>query len=351
MLTHIKLENFRSHLRAEFDLGEVTVFLGANGAGKSNVLEAITLLAFCKSFREEDKKSLIHFDADYARIVAGEMEIFIQKSPTSIFKAKNKGLFSKKVDFIGLLPTVVFSPETLSIIAGGPKERRRFLDVMIGQVDREYLLTLINFEKVKEQRNSLLQKLAKGQGAASELDYWDTKFLEYARLIIAKRQEVISSLNQSLSNFYSEISGDADQELQLNYTTTLTPEIIDDIHSIRAREIASGRSQFGPHRDDFKVVLNSRNMANYASRGEVRSAILSLKITEICFLEKSLKNTDKKPILLLDDIFSEFDEDRRHHLDKLIEGYQTIITTTDEIFLSPTLRQKAVVIRLERNSE
>lgn len=351
MLTSLKLENFRNHKRAEFILGDVTVFIGPNGAGKSNILEAITLLAFCKSFREEDKKSLIGYDADFARIVSGELEIFIQKTPTSIFKAKEKGIFRRKVDFIGLLPTVVFSPETLSIITGGPKERRRFLDAMISQVDREYLLRLVAFEKVKEQRNSLLQRLSKGIGAQSELEYWDQKFLEYAKAIIDRRKEVTEVLNQSLSDFYSDISGDKDQKLLIEYTTTLTPEIIGDIQAIRAREIGSGRSQFGPHRDDFRVILNNHNMANYASRGEVRSAILSLKVAEIGFLENSLKDKSKKPILLLDDVFSEFDEDRRYHLDKLISGYQTIITTTDEIFLSPALKERAVVVKLERVAE
>ncbi len=346
MLQNIKLENFRNHAKKEFELAQITVFIGKNGVGKSNILEAVSLLSFCKSFREENKRNLISYDADFARVVGGELEVFIQKEPIALYKAKSRGVFRRKVDFIGLMPAVIFSPETMAIITGGPKERRRFLDAMISQVDRDYLLALISFEKVKEQRNSLLQNIAKGFGREDELDYWDEKFVEHASTILAKRNQAISFFNQRLSQLYETISGLPKQALEINYIQTLTTEIKDNLSANRRREIASGRSLFGPHRDDIIINLNSHNMANYASRGEIRSGVLALKIAEINYLEQNHPNHQIKPILLLDDIFSEFDKDRRSYLGKLIQGYQTIITTTDEEFLSPDLKTLSKVIRL-----
>ena len=371
MLKHLKLTNFRNHANFEVKLDKTTVFVGKNGCGKSNILEAIALLSFCRSFRDDDKKNLVKIGADFARITGDTAEIFLQKNPNFIFQAKDKGVIKKQSDFIGRLRSVVFSPETMAIITGSPRYRRKFLDIMISQSDRQYLRALVRYEKVRLERNSLLQRIRANVASESELDFWDKELITEGCSIIESRQKTITYLNTKLSKVYSKISGRTDQ-LDLNYENNVidgrasspfqapkepdgsqrqSDSFAEKLKSMRRREILSGRTFIGPHRDDLVFNLNPFdklraglcNMANFASRGEIRSAILALKIAELEFLSEGETN---QPLLLLDDIFSEFDHNRREHLCDLIETYQTIITTTEVEHLSKCLLGKAKIIQL-----
>ena len=355
MFKKLSLENFRNHKKFEIDLDRITVLVGLNGAGKSNILEAMTMLSFCRSFREEDKRNLINYDQDYARIVGDDLEIFITKTPRLFMQAKEKGISRKLSDFIGLLPTVVFSSETILIITGSPSDRRRFLDVMISQINSEYLRTLISYKKVKQQRNNLLQRIFQRQGEEDELDFWDKELVRLGSIIIKEREEAVLIIDSALPELYQSISGDSKADFKVGYLKSFEGEMEEALRRFRRREIASGRTIFGPHRDDIIFTLDGRNMANFASRGEIRSAILALKIAELKYLEnikkKSLResNNSAKPILLLDDIFSEFDPERRAHLGELVSQYQSLITSTEESHLSPELLKKAKVIEIVNN--
>ncbi|MCL5410735.1 MAG: DNA replication and repair protein RecF [Patescibacteria group bacterium] len=356
MFNHLCLENFRNHKKFEIDLDQITVLVGLNGAGKSNILEAMTMLSFCRSFREDDKKNLINFDSDYARIVGDDLEIFLSKTPRLFMQAKEKGINRKLSDFIGCLPTVVFSSETISIITGSPSDRRRFLDVMISQINSEYLRTLIDYKKVKQQRNNLLQRIFQRQSGENELDFWDKELVKLGGVIVEERKKVINYINDFLSNLYQTISGDAGANLRIAYIKNFEADDLEEaLHRFRRREIASGKTIFGPHRDDIIFELNGRNMANFASRGEIRSAVLALKIAELKYIENikeeslEINNSLVKPILLLDDIFSEFDPERRAHLGELVSQYQSLITSTEESHLSPELLKKAKIIEITKS--
>lgn len=346
MLKSLDLENFRNHKSLLVELGQITAIIGQNGIGKSNILEAVFLLSSCRSFRDEDKRNMVHFEADYARAKSDNLEIFIQKNPTFLMRAKKNGLAKKQSEFIGCIKSVVFSPETILLIQGPPSQRRRFIDIMISQRDREYLRDLVDYEKVRSERNSLLARINEHIANANELTFWNEELVRLGKKIIAKRSEAINFLEALVSGLYGDISGNKEDTLIINYQKSVEEgEFVRHLEAIQGREIAARRSLIGPHRDDLQFFLNGHNMAFYSSRGEVRSAILALKIAELNFL--SQESASEKPILLLDDLFSEFDEKRREHLGKIIVEYQTIITTTDETYLSSDLQSKCKIIKLK----
>ncbi len=348
MLKRIELENYRSYKKFKLLLSDINILVGLNGAGKTNILEAFSVLSFGRSFRIDDKKNVINYDCDYARIKTDNLEIFLSKTPRLILKAKLKGVPKKLSEFIGYLPSVVFSPETISVINGSPGERRRFLDIMISQVDKDYLRSLINFKKIKQNRNNLLQNIAKGNSSIEELKFWDKQFVQESKSIIAKRGEAAEFLNRELSIYYQKISDNKTDKLKILYINNFEGDLEENLNRGRAREIAYGGSIFGPHRDDLRFELNDKNMANFASRGELKSAVLSLKVTELNFLESKYKKelNREMPILLLDDIFSEFDSTRRDHLVKLILKYQSILTATDTHDIPKELLDKATVTKI-----
>lgn len=346
MLKNVTLENFRNHCKYELDLEKTTVLVGPNGVGKSNVLEAISVLSSCRSFREEDKKNLVLNDSDFGRIKGDHLEVFIQKNPTLLVRAKERGVFKKRSLFIGLLKSVVFSPETMSLATGSPRNRRRFLDIMISQKDREYLGALISYEKIRAQRNSLLQRIKERAADESELSFWDTGLISEGNIITQKREEAIIFLNNITSDIYSNISGVKKDLLSISYQKSENLER--EVKENRQKEIWQGRTLFGPHRDDVMILLNRLSVANFASRGEIRSAVLAVKIAELEFLKNDESNP---PILLLDDVYSEFDEERREHLNNIVENYQSVITTTDISHLSGRLLDNAKIIEMRKNGK
>ncbi|MCX6808330.1 MAG: DNA replication and repair protein RecF [Candidatus Berkelbacteria bacterium] len=344
ILSKLKLENFRNHLQLEQELGLLNVIIGRNGSGKSNILEAIFVLSSCRSFREEDKKNLVNFESAFARVSSGDLEVFIQKEPMLLLRSRERGVNRKQSDYIGLLKSVVFSPETISLIGGAPKQRRRFLDLMISQGNREYLRALIGYEKVRHERNSLLQQVAEGKSKANELDFWDNELVKFGQIILFERQNAIECLNKQLDSLYRTISGKETETLSIQYENSCTgEEMRTKIEKNRQREIWAGHSLFGPHRDDLIFLLNTYNVNNYASRGETKSVVLALKIAELNYLAT---DQAERPILLLDDLFSEFDEIRRGHLSEIMKDFQTVITTTDRAQFSKKLLNQSLIIEM-----
>lgn len=352
MLRRLSLTNYRNHSKFELELSEITVLVGKNGAGKTNVLESIEILSSCRSFRGDNRLDLIKFDSDYTRVVGDELEVFIQRTPRLLFQVKERGIKRKVADFVGLLPSVVFSPESLEIIIGDPKERRRFLDIVISQKDHKYLRALQDYKKVLTQRNSLLKLLQtdgvhstrsarSGQVDESQLDFWDVELVVASKIITDGRRQAVNDFAAMISGFYQTISGQKKSVVELIYHAKAEGDFAAKLLSKRGIDIAVGLTTSGPHRDDLQFKLNNLEAEKYASRGELRSIIIALKMAELNYLENG-----SKPILLLDDIFSEFDVDHREHLYKLIKNYQTVITTTDREHLSPELLTKASVIEV-----
>ncbi|HOX41634.1 MAG TPA: DNA replication and repair protein RecF [bacterium] len=347
MLKKLFLENFRNHKKATLEFGKCTLIIGENGAGKSNVIEALSLLSSCRSFREDDKKNLVNCDSDFARIVSGELEIFIQKTPRVLFKTKYKEVFRRQSEFVGIQKAVVFSPESISIICGTPKNRRRFIDMLISQKSIEYLRALVNYEKMRLERNALLERIQRGEGSEPELSFWDSGLVNEGSILLRHRKAVIEFLNSTVPSSYEKISGKRDK-LEIEYVNTTTPEqFLADLGRKQRLEVARGKTLIGPHRDDLVFKLNSLDMSKFASRGEIRSGILALKVGELQYLKESTGNDEQSlPLLLLDDVFSEFDNIRRGHVLQLVGEYQSVITTTDKTFLPEEFLEDVKIIEL-----
>ncbi|PIU24026.1 hypothetical protein COT12_03260 [Candidatus Berkelbacteria bacterium CG08_land_8_20_14_0_20_39_8] len=350
MLKYLSLVNYRNHSKFNLQLAEITILIGKNGVGKTNVLEAVGLLSSCRSFRGDNRLNLIRFDNDFCRVNAelilddktkSSLEIFIQQSPRLSFQAKERGIKRKVADFIGILPSVIFSPESLNIIVGEPKERRRFLDVIISQKDHVYLRALQDYKKVLSQRNGLLKMIADGQAGEDQLDFWDDELAATAKIITVARKQAVGKFSKFLSDFYRTISGSKKSSINLIYRAKGDGNFSEKLLARRSIDIAAGLTTSGPHRDDLQFKLDSLEAEKYASRGELRSIILALKMAELKYLENG-----SKPILLLDDIFSEFDADHQAHLYDLIKNYQTVLTTTGRQHLSKELLTKALIIEV-----
>ncbi|MEI6144572.1 MAG: DNA replication and repair protein RecF, partial [Candidatus Berkelbacteria bacterium] len=215
MLKTLSLTNYRNHSKFELELSEITVLIGKNGIGKTNVLESIGALSSCRSFRGDNRLEMIKFDADYARIVGDDLEIFIQRTPRLVFQVKERGIKRKVADFVGLLPSVVFSPESLEIIIGDPKERRRFLDIVISQKDHKYLRALQDYKKILSQRNNLLKLISDGRASVDQLDFWDTEMVVTAKIITNSRQSAVADFAGLISGFYQTISGQKNSAIDL----------------------------------------------------------------------------------------------------------------------------------------
>lgn len=358
----LKLSNFRSWADYQLDFSDVTIFIGPNGIGKTNIMESVYLASTGRSWRTSHDNEMTNWGQDFSRVTIDiekenndhKLELFWSTGEKLIKQLKINDVKHRLIDLLGVVPAVLFSPETIELLNGAPALRRRFLDILLSQTNRQYALNLLEYHKVLRERNKLLSilKNRKGkadpsrlgsQAEADELDFWDGKLVELGIDIISARQEAINYFNKSLSADYEKISGKP-QKLVLRYKASVDPARFAEILiANREREIEQASSAYGAHRDDFLFILDSREVAEFASRGEFRSVILALKMAELEYLSYKI---GEKPILLLDDIFSELDADRRMHLAKIVSGQQTIITTTDLDHIEKGLRAKAKIIDL-----
>jgi len=331
----INLDNFRSYTKKTFEFSPgTTLVVGANTAGKSNLLEAIFLIAFGKSPRADLDREMVRGEEKLGFVratVSGsddrDLEVILTKTGK---RFRVNGIGRRLTDFSQHFHVVLFSPEDLNLVIGSPDLRRRFMDFALGSVDPAYSRAATQYDQVRKRRNRVLEKIHKGESLSDEIGFWDAKLLEHGVLIQDKRKEFFNELNSFLTG-----------QLLLNYLPSgLTAE---RLMEYRPREIAAETSLIGPHRDDFSFVAEEHDLASYGSRGEQRKAVLALKKAELNFVEKKISN---RPVLLLDDIFSELDEENRARVFDLIGDGQTIITTTDLDHVPPTLREKVAVIHL-----
>ncbi|AKM82259.1 TPA: DNA replication and repair protein RecF [Candidatus Berkelbacteria bacterium] len=354
-ITSLKLENFRSWPEYHLDLTDITILIGKNGVGKTNVLESLWFLSSSRSWRTREEIELVNWGKEYTRISAKieventphDLELFFSKGSPNVKPGKQlkiDGVKKRLIEIVGGLPSVLFSPETIDLVSGAPGARRKFLDILLSQTDRHYVLDLIEYGKVTKERNKLLLRLKMKRAKPDELDFWDKKLVELGTRIIKQRLEAIKFFNKYLSETYHKIAN-SDEELKIKYHPSVDEDrFMDILVAGRERDIEQSATNYGPHRDDFGVYLGGRNIASFGSRGEYRSVVLSLKILELKFLEEK---RGEKPILLLDDIFSELDSERRMHLAKIVQDQQTIITTTDIDHIEKSLRTKAKIVDIK----
>lgn len=351
IVKNLSLQNFRSYKNKTFKFPSgTTLIVGPNTSGKTNLLEAIYLLATGKSFRAQVEEEMISYEKELARARAeirreeemDELEILLTTGQVGKKRTMKKqylinGVKKRQVDFIGCLNCVLFGPEDLEVIIGSPSIRRNYLDSVLEQVDRDYRRASLSYKKSLRQRNKLLEQIRDKGRAKSSLFLWNKLILENGDIISQKRKELIDFVNEQPDHF-----GD----LVIVYEKSLlSPQRLE---KYQEKEIAAGMTLIGPHRDDFTFNLingsEERNLHLFGSRGEQRTAVFSLKLAE---LEYVAKKTGQRPILLLDDIFSELDHQRRQHLVKIIPKQQTIVTTTDIHLVEPTYRRKVKMIKLK----
>ncbi|MDE7321609.1 MAG: DNA replication/repair protein RecF [Lachnospiraceae bacterium] len=333
IIKSLELENFRNYdtLSMEFDSG-TNILYGDNAQGKTNILEAIYLSATTKSHKGSRDKDIVNFAADEAHIRTYVVKDGLEnRVDMHLRKSKSKGIaingqkIKKAADLLGLLNVVFFSPEDLSIIKNGPAERRRFVDMELCQLDSFYLYNLNNYSKIVNQRNKLLKELFIHPELKDTLFIWDSQLVSYGSKIIERRKTFVSQLNEIIYDIHLKLSGGR-EELKIVYEPDVLMEDFEKkLEGCRERDIKTKQTSIGPHRDDFSFLAGDIDIRKFGSQGQQRTAALSLKLAEIELVKKITKDI---PLLLLDDVLSELDNNRQNYLLNSIGDIQTIITCT-----------------------
>jgi DNA replication and repair protein RecF len=336
-LLSLTATNFRNlqNLQLEFP-SRITAFIGENGQGKTNILEAIATLALGKSLRAGSDAALVQHGAEFFRLTAAiqnsksvQLELAYQAAPRQTKVCKVGGRAVPVGELIGQLPIVFFQPEDLNLVLLEPSRRRRYLDILLAQVSRAYIAASSGYAKALKNRNALLSQIAENQASEAELEFWDLELARHGTVIGQKRAELLEFAVQPLAANFAKISAE-ERVLTAKLTgfdgAALTPEkYLANLQKLRPQDLKYGTTNYGPHRQDLVFELNGESVAVDGSRGEIRSTILALKLTELAFLESK---TGTQPILLLDDVYSELDRGRQERLMNLLGAYQTFITTT-----------------------
>ncbi len=333
MITDIRLQRFRSYRDEsfEFDPG-VNIIVGANASGKTNLLEALMVVSRGKSFRARDNE-LIAFGAPWARLDAHSPENvrtikLLPKENTISKEYEISGQKFKRLAMAKQLPAILFEPNHLALLHGGPELRRDYLDNLLEQLEPGYSQLLRDYKRALAQRNALLKQ---GHSASSKLFAWNIRLSEMGGKIAVSRLGLLEKINKKFNKIYQKLAGSRRATVGLSYVTECQIEdyassLLKKLEASQDTDIERGFTGIGPHRDDFLITFNTRPAAEVASRGETRTALLTLKIIELELVEKS---RGQKPLLLLDDVFSELDGARRRALTEIIKDHQTFITTTD----------------------
>lgn len=363
-VARILIEDFRSYARAERTLGPgVTALVGRNGAGKTNVLEAIHLIARGDSPRARDDAELVRWGANTARVSAHiervddarTVDVVLFSPPEGERRRPRRYLLDgagKRADeAIGELAVVSFFPEDVQLLAEAPSGRRRYLDAMVSQVHRRHRAETREYQRVLEQRNALLRVLRDEGRPTTELAFWDTELVRLAASISLRRIEAVRELVTPFREAATRFSG-ADA-LSLAYAAQVEGDTVEErtvayqalLGQKRDRELWQGSTLVGPHREDLAVSALGRALPTFASRGEQRSAVLSLKLAEAAWLRARI---GELPVFLLDDVLSELDPGRRDALvDALPEDAQTVLTAAFEAGVPERLLERADVLRVK----
>lgn len=329
----IELKNFRNYENLEISFDEGTnILFGDNAQGKTNILEAAYMSGTTKSHKGSRDKEMIRFGEEEAHlktvVVRGGREYQIDMH---LKKNRAKGIAIDKIpikkasELFGILNIVFFSPEDLNIIKNGPAERRRFLDSELCQLDRIYLADLTNYNKILVQRNKLLKDMIYRPSLSDTLPVWDMQLIETGKKIIRRRKQFVDELREIVSDIHYRISG-GKEELFLKYEPNIDDIFFEDeLSRAKEKDKKLCQTSVGPHRDDLLFSIGDVDIRKYGSQGQQRTSALSLKLSEIELVRKSISDT---PVLLLDDVLSELDSSRQNYLLNNISDTQTIITCT-----------------------
>lgn len=358
----IELVNFTNyeHLHLSFD-PKINWLTGDNAQGKSNLIDAVYYLSMGKSFRQPRDVSLIRWNEDYFRLQAviankkGEHLVeYAVNREKKIIKINGQPL-QKLKDLLGVFATVVFTPNDLFLIKGGPELRRRFLNRELIQISPVYYENLLDYHRILFQRNSLLKK---EKIDTRELEIWNDQLSSLGAFIIKKRQEAVEKLDQAAEVIQKELTGEK-ETLRIIYRSGLAQELTRDLSLEKIKDLFQEKlkrtfledrqrkyTQRGPHRDDLLFRINGIDVRRYGSQGQQRTSVLALKLATMRFLAGEL---GEFPVLLLDDVFSELDRRRRNYLIKfIVENIQSLITSTDLVIEDERVKSKAKIFTVHQ---
>lgn len=333
IIKSLELTNFRNYdsLSIQFDKG-TNILYGDNAQGKTNILEAIHLSATTKSHKGSKDRDIIQFGREEGHIrtylekdgMEVKVDMHLRNSKSKVI-AINGQKIKKASELLGILNVVLFSPEDLSIIKNGPSERRRFVDMELCQLDPFYLYNLNHYNKIVDQRNSLLKDLYLNPSLRDTLSIWDSQLVSFGSKIIERRKLFVDQINDIICEIHNKLSGGR-ETLVIQYEPDVTIEDFEKKCQLnQERDIKYKQTSTGPHRDDFSFLIGDIDVRKFGSQGQQRTAALSLKLSEIELVKKISKDT---PVLLLDDVLSELDSNRQNFLLNHIGEIQTIITCT-----------------------
>ncbi len=355
----LKLSNYRNYAQATVRLNRgLNLFVGENAQGKSNLFEAIYLLSTLRSSRASTDADLVRRDILDSEFPVSRLECQVERSAGNLHlevaivgrttdpqhragkRVRVNGLPRRASDAVGQLSSVLFTTLDIDIVAGSPLLRRRYLDMMVSQVDRGYLRAMQKYQRVVQQRNSLLKRIGEREASASELSFWDQELAHASGTIMQARAEALGHVAMQAAHHMERLSDGLDS-VEITYRpaiggldandcplddTEWTARMLRALAAIRAREIGAGITLAGPHRDDFDVQIHGLS-ATQASRAQQRTAALSLRLAEASFLRKVLADD---PVVLLDDVLSELDARRRKGVLEFLDTFQqTLVTTAD----------------------
>ena len=351
----LKLKNYRNYEEIEVNFDpKINIIYGNNAAGKTNLLESIYICSTSKSHKNTKENDIINFDKNESHIklvfnrgeqpldmssISTKNEIIDIQLNRDLKKgvAKNGIKVEKLSEFLGFFNVIMFAPEDLNIIKDGPAIRRKFLDIQLSQIDKIYVNLIQNYNKTLNQRNALLKDIYKTTGnnrqdLISIIDTYDEQMVDYGLEVIKKRSENIKELAKKIYNIHLLIS-DNKEKLIVDYENDIlgassnNPKEIylKKLKETRDTDIKNQYTMIGPHRDDISFKVEDKDIRKFGSQGQKKTTAISLKLSELEMLKEKINDT---PVLLLDDVFSELDENRQKLLVKNLKGIQTIITCT-----------------------
>ena len=354
----IKLNNFRNYIEEEINLDKnINIFYGNNAQGKTNILESIYLCAIGKSYRTNKDREIININKDFSKVEINYSKKDREgKIKLEISDKKNLYLNDIKLkkisEILGNINIVLFNPDDINIFKEGPSKRRRILDIMISQLRPSYVYNLNMYLKILEQRNNYLKQIKYENKNEEMLDVWDTQIAKYAEIINLYRKEFTEKIKEKIVDIHKKIT-DNKEEIKIEYISDFTnqEEFLKEIKNSRKIDIIKGYTGKGIHRDDLKLFINDKEIGIYGSQGQHRSAILSIKLSELQIIKDE---TEENPILLLDDFMSELDKIRRQNFLEDVKDTQIIITCTDKLELKNKNKKIFFVengkVKIEKNT-
>ncbi|HYM15894.1 MAG TPA: DNA replication/repair protein RecF [Dehalococcoidia bacterium] len=379
-LRRLTLASFRNYSRLELDLGPgLVLLLGPNAQGKTNLLEAVCLLATARSDRAETDADFIAWSvrADpqpVARVVGAAararadvtVEVIVAGRPgahgnlVASKRLKLNGVPRRASDVVGAITAVLFTTDDMDLVRGAPSGRRRYLDVMLSQADHGYLRALQRYTRVVAQRNALLKRLQDRNARTDELSYWDEELARDGATLLTARAAAVADLARHARAAHARLGGESEhfavayaprfsdawhpERLASASAADVAPALLDRLQATHARDIAAGVTLTGPHRDDLAMTLGGEPAAAFASRGQQRTAALALRLAEAALL---YARSGERPILLLDDVLSELDADRRASVLATLDADQVWITSPDPDRFDAALLSRAQVWRID----